>query len=62
MKKQKTLFVKIYLVNSEAFNIYHRSSEKDQALLSQLFTRKNPTIEQHAELVLENLQNEFPLV
>ena len=62
VKIMQNYFNKIYLVNSEAFSIYHRSLEKDQTLLSQLFTRKNPTIEQHAGLVLENLQNEFASV
>jgi len=47
---------KIYLVNTEAFHIYHIASEKDKKLFEQLFTRKNRTIEDHKNLVQENLE------
>ena len=62
VKIMKNCCHKIYSVNGEAFSIYCSFSEKDQTLLSQLFTRKNRTIEQNEELVWENLWNEFASV
>jgi hypothetical protein len=48
---------KIYSVNAKAFHIYRQASGKNKKLfVEQLFTRSNRTIEDHKNLVQENLE------
>lgn len=49
----------IYRVNDKAFQVYCERSQKDKDSFQELFTIKNPTIEIHKDLVLENLSNFF---
>jgi hypothetical protein len=52
----KNCFLEIYSVNAKAFHIYRQASGKNKKLFEQLFTRKNRTIEDHKNLVQENLE------
>lgn len=49
----------IYRVNDKAFQIYCERSQKDEDSFKELFTRRNSTIENHKNLILENLSNFF---